>query len=89
MTPGLFEAAPRPDPAHVARIKGWVAEALRLPEGAAVMVTQLQCREPGCPPLETVIAILDGSATNRKKTLHKAAADVSREDVDRLADGWN
>lgn len=89
MTPGLFDAAPRPDPDHVARIKGWVAEALRLPEGSTVMVTQLRCREPGCPPLETVIAVLGGPAANRKQTLHKAAVDVTREDVGRLVDGWN
>ncbi len=38
-----------------------VADLVRLHLGlpdAAVTVSQLACREPGCPPVETVIAVL-------------------------------
>jgi hypothetical protein len=50
--------------AKLREVKTWVREVLRLPEETAVMVTELQCLEPGCPPLETVIAVLYGPAHN-------------------------
>jgi hypothetical protein len=78
---------PRPagDPERVAAIKTWVAEAFHLPNGATVMVTELRCHEPGCPPLETVIAILNEADRTRQHKLHKAIADVTRGDVHGLA----
>jgi len=76
----LFAQKPKPSPEHIARVKTWVQQSMALPESATVMVTELACREPGCPPLETVIAILDG-ATQRKHTLHKAVLDVTEGDV--------
>lgn len=80
-----FRARRGPAAERTAEIKAWVGEAFSLPEEATVMVTELQCREPGCPPLETVIAILDGSGPPRQHKLHKATAEVSREDVAALA----
>ena len=50
--------APRPDPDHVRALKAVVREALQLDEGATVVVQQLACAEPDCPPVETVIAVL-------------------------------
>ncbi len=39
-------------------IKAQVAAKLGLAEDATVMVTELTCSEEGCPPIETVIAVL-------------------------------
>ena len=55
----------RPDPRAVADVKRWAAEVFRLPESASVLVTELRCGEPGCPPLETVIAILSPGPARR------------------------
>lgn len=35
-----------------------VRTTLNLPDDVAVTVQQLACREPGCPPVETVLAVL-------------------------------
>jgi len=73
---------PRPggDTRRVAAIKGWVRDALALGDDATVLVTELRCSEPGCPPLETVIAVMGPGATRQHK-LPKAMAAVTPEDV--------
>jgi hypothetical protein len=76
----LFDS-PRRDPARTARIKAWAAEALGLGDEIAVMVTELRCTEPGCPPLETVVAVLGGGGPTRQYKIHKPLDDVTREDV--------
>jgi len=55
----------------------------RLVEDDTVMVTELRCSEPGCPPLETVIAVLSSSGSRHFK-LHKSAAEIARADIDEL-----
>ncbi|NJO81388.1 MAG: hypothetical protein HC828_00600 [Blastochloris sp.] len=80
----LFTTQPRPDPAQLAAIKGWVAAALALPADVTVMVTELRCSEPGCPPLETVIAVLRPGVPPEQRKLHKATADISQADIDAL-----
>jgi hypothetical protein len=70
-----------------ARVKEWVRELLTADIEVTVLVTELQCMEPGCPPLETVIAILRDGAPPQQYTLHRAVADVTRDDVAELAVG--
>lgn len=77
----LFGAQPRPDPAHLAAVKGWVVETLALPDDVTVMVTELRCAEPGCPPLETVIAVMRPGAAPEQRKLHKATADITADDI--------
>ena len=50
-------------------------------ESTTVMVTELACSEPGCPPLETVIAVLRGKNDRVTWKLHKALTLVSASDV--------
>jgi hypothetical protein len=52
---GAFKTAPGSDEA-VARVQDWTRERFALPEHATVMVIELVCRRPDCPPLETVVA---------------------------------
>jgi hypothetical protein len=40
------------------RLQRWVRCVLDLPEDVAVQVSQLRCRDAGCAPLETVLAVL-------------------------------
>jgi hypothetical protein len=83
----FFGSRPRLDAQRVSDIKSWVQEEFRLNPDTTVMVTELRCTEPGCPPLETVIAILDTPGSPRQHKVHKAHTEVSREDVARLAAG--
>ena len=55
---------------------------LNLADEVAVTVQQLTCREPGCPPVETVIAILANPP--RRWTVHRPLADVSDDLVANL-----
>lgn len=61
-------------------IKSWAREHLALAE-EPVVVTELHCAEPGCPPLETVIAIVGGPGLTRQWKFHKPASEVTREDI--------
>jgi hypothetical protein len=47
---------------------------LRLPTDAPVTVFPLVCREPGCPPVETVIAVL--APPRRRWTIHRPLAQI-------------
>ena len=59
-----------------------VRTTLNLPDDVAVTVQELACREPGCPPVETVIAVL--AAVPRRWKVHRPLADVDDELVTRL-----
>jgi len=76
----LFRSRP-PEAARVAEIKAWVVERFGLSGAETVMVTELRCSEPGCPPLETVIAVLASGSGNRQFKLHKSVAELTRADV--------
>jgi len=78
--PGL---GPARDPQHAALVKRWVVEALGPCDDRTVMVTELACSEPGCPPVETVIALLAPGRQDQVK-IHKALADVTSADVGAL-----
>jgi hypothetical protein len=77
----LFAPSRKADPKRISEVKEWVAEVFRLGSDVSVMVTELRCTEPGCPPLETVIAILDQPGQPRQFKIHKAVADVTFADV--------
>jgi len=71
----------------VRAIKSWVGELIALGDDTVVMVSELACTEPGCPPLETVVVIL-GPAHRVRRKVHKAMADVTRQDVITLCAGY-
>jgi hypothetical protein len=67
------------------QIKGWARELLAPGEAATIIVSELRCTEPGCPPVETVIAVLRGPGDTRQFKIHRPSAEVTREDVESLA----
>ena len=81
MNQSLFSPQPQRIPGRTTEIKAWATETLGLADDVAVMVTELRCTEPGCPPLETVVAILGESGPTRQYKIHKPLADVTREDL--------
>ncbi len=83
---GPVNFAPKPsNRARVSEIKQWVMDTFQLPEEATVLVTELRCSEPGCPPLETVIAILNERTPTVQVTIHSPLELVTEADVKRLA----
>ncbi|MEU6663999.1 hypothetical protein [Streptomyces sp. NPDC046821] len=54
---------------------------LDLDDECAVVVRQLACTEPGCPPVETVVAVLPMDGDARRWTLHRPADQISEGDL--------
>ncbi|SBW22555.1 hypothetical protein [Protofrankia symbiont of Coriaria ruscifolia] len=81
----ISPGGPRPPatpPAVAERLRGWIRDALGLDGEVTVLVTQLACTEPGCPPVETVLAALP-QAGRRSVTLPGPAADLTEVEVRR------
>jgi hypothetical protein len=68
--------------AALKQIKDWARELFGATEEAVVVANELRCVEPGCPPLEVNVALLTPTAPVLQLRLHKAAVDVTREDLE-------
>ncbi|WEK49496.1 MAG: hypothetical protein P0Y66_17435 [Candidatus Kaistia colombiensis] len=76
------DAAERAEAA--ARIKNWTRSALCLDDAARVLVHELACSRPNCPPRETVILIVPATdAAPFKIALHRAMRDLTENDLRR------
>ena len=54
------EKKPNANRKFIAAVRTWVEDALPpAHEETTVMVNELQCFEPGCAPIETVVTLLD------------------------------
>ncbi|WP_256725946.1 hypothetical protein [Streptomyces sp. IMTB 2501] len=62
-------------------LKEAVRTLLGLDDDTAVVVRQLACTEPGCPPLETVVAVLPMEGAARRWTLHRPADQITEGDL--------
>jgi len=84
LNPGRHDLLPgaRRGSGRAGRIKQWVRDLVALGPGTTVMVTELACSEPGCPPRETVIAVFDEEGTSRHWKLHMAIEEVTAEDIE-------
>ncbi|MEO0014228.1 MAG: hypothetical protein RLZZ535_2617 [Cyanobacteriota bacterium] len=72
----------KPDPKKVKQVKTWIAEILNLDEQIAISLNQLTCREPSCPPIETVIVIMEQPPKQYK--IHKSIAEIEQSDIYQL-----
>jgi hypothetical protein len=63
------------------RVRAWTRARFRLDEQATVLVTEVACGLPGCPPLETVIAFWTEGDTRHHWKVFKPVADVTEDDL--------
>jgi hypothetical protein len=63
------------------RLKELALRILDAGEEDAILVNELRCSEPGCPPLETVIALLRERGERREVKIHKPIEDITEEDL--------
>jgi hypothetical protein len=63
----------------LARVREWTRERFMLAADAAILVSEVACRVPGCPPLETVVVFWIGEARHHFK-FFKPVGDVGFED---------
>ena len=65
----------------VERVKVWTRETLALAEDDTVLVAEVACARPGCPPLETVVTFWTGRAERHWFKVFKPLADVVFDDL--------
>ncbi|MCG9128827.1 hypothetical protein JT359_14650 [Candidatus Poribacteria bacterium] len=82
-----FKTQKESDPRQHVQVKSWVSQAFDLSEDVSVMITELQCTEEGCPPIETVIAIMVTPGKPQQYKIHKPLAEVEQTDIVSLTAG--
>ena len=63
------------------RVRGWVRERFGLPEDAAILVSEITCAVPGCPPLETVVAFWSDDDRRHQFKVFKPVQEIGPEDL--------
>ncbi|NJR51132.1 MAG: hypothetical protein HC780_17690 [Leptolyngbyaceae cyanobacterium CSU_1_3] len=70
---------PKADPEKIRDIKNWVYRILEVDSDIPISISQLACKEPGCPPIETVIAVM--SMPVKQYKIHKAVNDIDETNI--------
>jgi len=68
------------DPEVIARVREWVRERFKLSDDATIMVSEITCSLPGCPPLETVVAFWENETRHHFK-IFKPLAEVTSDNL--------
>ena len=76
------QAKPKAEPEKVQYLKTLIYEILEIDSEIPVSISQLQCSEPDCPPIETVIAVMTNPAQQYK--IHKSVAEINQADISKL-----
>ena len=74
----------RKNPGHLeatARVGDWTRERFALPGDAVILVAEIECQVPGCPPVETVVAFWTGEETRYRFKLFTPVAAVVADDL--------
>jgi hypothetical protein len=79
----LFDSRRSDTRKHASKaLKELARELLGADPDDVVMVNELACSEPGCPPLETVVALLRTGEPPQQLKIHKPVVEVTRADVE-------
>ena len=74
--------------AGVLQVADWARGRFSLPPEATVLVSELECALPGCPPLETVIAFWTGPPERPQRHQHKVFKPLLQVQQDDLPPYW-
>ncbi|MEY4879052.1 MAG: hypothetical protein RJB62_521 [Pseudomonadota bacterium] len=66
------------------RVRQWIRARFGLGADNAVLVAELKCAIPGCPPLETALAFWTANGIRHQFKLLKPVFDVTERDIDWL-----
>ena len=76
----------RPDVGDIAAqeaVRAWTRQRFKLAPDATVLVSEVTCRMPLCPPLETAVAFWTEDEKRHQFRLYKRVRDVTYDDI-----GW-
>ena len=74
----------RKGPAHIAaldRVRAWTRERFKLADALPVVVAEIACGLPGCPPIETVVAFWTEDDRRHQFKLFKPVEEVGSDDL--------
>ena len=75
----LFPNKPKVTPEQSQRVKDWIYQVLQINSNTVISLSQLQCQDPDCPPIQTAIAIM--TSPHRVIRIHKAIPDITYGDI--------
>jgi hypothetical protein len=81
----LSSFAPKPNAnlkATADRVKIWARETLSLSDDTAVTVSEINCHDPGCPGVETVILVMTPNAKTRMIRIARPLVEVRLVDLE-------
>ncbi|WP_271254782.1 hypothetical protein [Pseudanabaena sp. Chao 1811] len=61
------------------QVKDWLYEILQIDSNTIISISQMQCQDLNCPPMQTAIAIM--TTPHRVIRIHKAIPDITHADV--------
>lgn len=65
------------------QVKEWLRRAFSDEYG--ILVTELTCTEPGCPPLETVVAVFQPDGKQYQQKIHSPLSEITESDAEEIA----
>ena len=71
-------------PAHrqaLHRVREWTRKRFALPEAATILVAELECTVPGCPPVDTVVAFWTADETRHQFRIFKPVKEIVEDDL--------
>ena len=74
----------RNSPAHLEaldRVREWTRERFKLPPEATILVAEIACTVPGCPPIDTVVAFWSDDETRHQFKIFKPVEEVVQDDL--------
>ena len=63
------------------RIRQWTRERFALAQDAPILVAEIACGLPGCPPLETIVAFWTENDSRRQFKSFKPPVEVVKDDL--------
>ena len=63
------------------RVREWTRERFRLAADAAILVAEIACGLPGCPPLETVVTFWTEDERRHQFKVFKPVREVAEDDL--------
>ncbi len=67
------------------RVRDWTRARFKLPDDATILVSELACTTPGCPPIDTVVVFWTEADKRHHFKVFKPVAAVVEDD---LPPGW-
>ncbi len=64
---------------QIKQVKKWIYQYFEIDDDISISLSQLQCKEEDCPPIETVISVMTNPVQQYK--IHKKITDIQSTDI--------